>query len=65
MGEPEERILKVKNYNNTDFVNFVIERRFYMRFEKNGEKLGIEPEAIISDILSFALRKIEKVVAQK
>jgi hypothetical protein len=42
LSGPKERILKLKNYNNTDFVNLVIERRFYARLEESAEKLGIE-----------------------
>ena len=63
--EPKERILKVKNCNNTDFVNLIIERRFYTRLEESAEKLGIEPEAIISNIFFLALRKLEQMVTQE
>jgi hypothetical protein len=63
--EPKERILKVRNYNNTDFVNLVIEKRFYARLEESTDRLGIEPEAIISNIFFLALRKLERMVAQK
>jgi hypothetical protein len=65
LSEPKERILKVKNYNNTDFVNVVIERRFYAKLGEVAEKLGIEPEAIISNIFFLALRKLEQIVAKK
>lgn len=62
--------MKVKNYNNTDFVNLVaracaIARRFYTRLEENAEKLGIKPEAIISNIFFLALRKLEQMMANK
>ena len=65
LSEPKERILKVRNYNNTDFVNLVMERRFYARLDENAEKLGIEPEAIISNVFFLALRKLEQMVAQR
>jgi hypothetical protein len=65
LSGPKERILRLKNYNNTDFVNLVIERRFYTRLEENAEKLGIEPEAIICNIFSLTLRKLEQMVAQR
>jgi len=63
--EPKERILKLKNYKNTDFVNLVMERRVYRRLEESAEKLGIEPEAIMSNIFFLALRKLEEMVKEE
>lgn len=63
LSEPKERILKVRNYNNTDFVNLVMERRFYARLDENAKRLGIEPEVIISNVFLLALRKLERMVA--
>jgi hypothetical protein len=65
LGEPKERVLTVKKYNNTDFMNIVIERQFYARLQESPEKLRIEPEAIISNIFFSALRKLEQLAAQK
>jgi hypothetical protein len=63
--EPKERILEVKSYNNTDFVNIVIERRFYARLEESAETLGIKPEAVISNVFHLILRKLEQMVEKK
>ncbi|MCJ7631063.1 hypothetical protein MUP77_01485, partial [Candidatus Bathyarchaeota archaeon] len=41
------------------------ERRFYARLDENAEKLGIEPEAIISNVFFLALGKLEQMVAKK
>lgn len=65
LSEPKQRILKVRSYRNTDFVNLVMERRFYARLYENAEKLGIEPETIISNIFFLALGKLEQIVAQR
>lgn len=65
LSEPKERILKVRNYTNTDFVNFVMKRQFYAKLDENAEKLGIEPEVIISNALFLALGKLEQMVAQQ
>ena len=65
LSEPKERIFKVKSYNNTDFVNLIIERRFYTRLEESAERLGIEPEAIISNMFFLALRKLEQLVGEE
>ena len=64
LAEPAERVLVVKKYANTDFVNLVIERRFYVKLEESAEKLGIEPEAIISNIFFLTMRKLEQMIGQ-
>ena len=65
LGEPKERILKVKDYRNTDFVNLVIERRFYKRLKESAEELRIEPEVIINNIFFLVLRKLEQLAAKE
>jgi hypothetical protein len=65
LGEPKERILKVKDYRNTDFVNLVIERRFYKRLKESAEELKIEPDVIINNIFFLVLRKLEQLAAKE
>lgn len=65
LSEPKQRILKVRNYGNTDFVNLVMERRFYARLDESARKLGVEPEAIISNVFLLALGKLEKMLKQE
>lgn len=65
LGEHKERILKVKDYGNTDFVNVVIESRFYARLKESAEELEIEPDVIINNIFLLVLRKLEQLVAKE
>jgi hypothetical protein len=65
LGEPKGRILKVKDYRNTDFVNLVIERCFYARLKESAEELKIEPEVIINNIFFLVLRKLEQLAAKE
>jgi len=59
LSNPQQKILTVKNYANTKFVNIVLEKRFYTKVEKIAEKLGTKPDIIINNTLLLALKKLE------
>jgi len=56
---PQQKILTVKNYANTKFVNVVLEKQFYLKVEKIAEKLGTKPDVIINNTLLLTLKKLE------
>jgi hypothetical protein len=58
LAEPAERVLTVKKYANTDFVNLVLQRRFYANVEKLAENLGTAPDVIINNVLVSTVRKL-------
>jgi len=57
---PEKKVVTVKNYANTHFVNVIVEKPFYTRLEKVAEKLGTSPEVLISNALLLVLKKLEE-----
>ena len=59
LSDPQQKILTIKNYANTKFVNIVLEKRFYMKVEKIAEKLGTKPDIIINNTLLLTLKKLE------
>ncbi len=59
LSNPQQKILSVKNYANTKFVNIVLEKRFYIKVEKIAEKLGTKPDVIINNTLLLTLKKLE------
>jgi len=59
LSDPPERIATVKNFANTRFVGIVLERQFYIRFEKMAKKLGTPLDVIISNALLSALKQLE------
>jgi hypothetical protein len=59
LSDPQQKILTIKNYTNTKFVNIVLEKRFYMKVEKIAEKLGTKPDIIINNTLLLTLKKLE------
>ena len=61
LAEPAKRVLTVKKYANTDFVNVVMQRRFYANFEKLAENLGTTPDVIINNVLVLTLTKMMEV----
>jgi hypothetical protein len=56
--EPAERVLTVKKYANTDFVNVVLQRRFYANVENLAENFGTTPDIIINNVLVSTVRKL-------
>lgn len=63
LSSPRHNVVHVKNYANTDFVNLLVDRRFYENFTKACECLGFPPERIINNSLVAILNEIEKVSA--
>ncbi|MDH5266091.1 MAG: hypothetical protein OEW62_00280 [Candidatus Bathyarchaeota archaeon] len=59
LSNPQQKILTVKIYANTKFVNIVLEKRFYTKVEKIAEKLGTKPDIIINNTLLLTLKKLE------
>ena len=57
--DKQDKILSVKKYRNTKFVNIVLEKPFYTRVEKIAEKLSTTPDTIISNALFLTLKKLE------
>jgi len=60
LSDPQQKILTIKNYANTKFVNIVLEKRFYTKVEKIAEKLGAKPDIIINNTLLLTLKKLEE-----
>ncbi|MEM3551406.1 MAG: ParB/RepB/Spo0J family partition protein [Candidatus Bathyarchaeia archaeon] len=57
-AEPADRILTVKKYANTDFVQVMLEKRFYEDVERLAENLGATAEIILNNVLVWALKKL-------
>ena len=62
---PKEKILTVRKYANTHFVNVMVERFFYIKLEKAAKKVGTTPEALINNALLLILKKLEEKVGSK
>jgi len=59
LSNPQQKILSVKNYANTKFVNIVLEKQFYLKIEKIAEKLGTKSDILINNTLLLTLKKLE------
>jgi predicted DNA-binding ribbon-helix-helix protein len=58
LSEPVERVLTVKKYANVNFVQVMLEKRFYANVERIAENLGTTPDVIINNVLVLAIRKL-------
>lgn len=58
LSKSTERVLTVKKYANVDFVQVMLDKRFYANLERVAENLGIAPDVIINNVLVWALRKL-------
>ena len=63
-SDPQEKILTIRNYANTGFVNIVLEKWFYMKVEKIAAKLGTKPYIIINNMLLLTMKKLEDTAKQ-
>jgi hypothetical protein len=59
----QEKPVILKSYTNTSFVNLVLEKRIYKRFDRLSERLGVAPEILINNVMLMALEEIEKVAS--
>lgn len=57
------KILEVKDYANTDFVNFVMGRDYYSKIERIANKMGVTPEGIINATFISILKKMSNETA--
>lgn len=57
---PKEKVLTIMNYSNTGFVNILLGKEVYMKFEKFAKSHGVETETIISNALLSALELIKR-----
>lgn len=58
LSEPVEKVLTVKKYANVNFVQVMLEKRFYANVERIAENLGTTPDVIINNVLVSAVRKL-------
>jgi hypothetical protein len=65
VAEPAEKVLTVKRYANTDFVQVMLERRFWEDVERLTENLGATPEIILNNILVWAVKRLAKLSSPK
>jgi ParB-like chromosome segregation protein Spo0J len=63
--DQQHKILTVKNYTNTRFVNIIVEKPFYKRVEKIAEELGATPDTIINNALLATLKKLEDIAQNR
>lgn len=55
-----KRVLEVKNYANTDFVQVIVQKGFYSRIEKLASRIGTSPETIINKALISSVIELER-----
>lgn len=58
LSEPIEKVLTVKKYANVNFVQVMLEKRFYAKVEKIAENLSTTPDVILNNVLVLAVRKL-------
>jgi len=61
----EGRVLTVKKYASTHFVNVMVEKPFYAKLEKVAEELGTTPEVVINNALLLIAKRLEERVGSE
>ena len=57
---PKEKILTVRKYANTYFVNVMVEKPFYTKLEKVAKNLETTPDVLINNALLLILKRLEE-----
>lgn len=57
--EPPKGAVMIKVYTNTNFVNVMLEKKFYKQLEEKAKKLGTTPDVLIYNALLLTLKKLE------
>jgi len=62
---PNKKILTIQKYRNTNFVNVIIEQKFYNRLERLAKKMETTPDVIIGNALLLTLKKLEETTKKR
>jgi hypothetical protein len=62
--ERREKVVALKSYSNTNFVNLLIDRDLHTRFVSIALCLGIDPDVLVGNILLLEIQRIEKLLRQ-
>ena len=60
LEEPPKGAVAVKTYGNTDFVNVMLDRKFYKQLEKTAERLEITPDKLIYNAMLLLLKNFSQ-----
>ncbi|MGB9676003.1 MAG: hypothetical protein ACPL0C_02300 [Candidatus Bathyarchaeales archaeon] len=56
---PQEKVLKIVKYANTDFVQILLDGFFYDEIEKLAEGLGITSDHFVNNLLVWVVKKLK------
>jgi hypothetical protein len=59
-AEPQEKVLKIVKYANTNFVQILLDDHFYEEIEKLAESLSVSPEQFVNNLLVWAVKKLKR-----
>ncbi|MGA3060800.1 MAG: ParB/RepB/Spo0J family partition protein [Candidatus Bathyarchaeia archaeon] len=62
--KPSERVARLTNYSNTNFVTIMVEKQFYLKFKEAATELGVDVDVIINNALLLAFQKVKKLAKQ-
>jgi len=58
---PEKKVLEVREYANTHFVNVMVEKPFYMKLKEVSEKLETTPDKLIYNAIKLILKSLSNI----
>ena len=60
MEKPEEKVLRIIRYTNTNFVQILLDKHFHREIEKAAESLGITSDQFVNNLLIWAVKKLNR-----
>ncbi|MEM2954247.1 MAG: hypothetical protein QXU21_08270 [Candidatus Bathyarchaeia archaeon] len=59
-AEPQEKVLKIVKYANTNFVQILLDDHFYEEIEKLAESLSITSDRLVNNLLVWVVKKLKR-----
>ena len=60
LEEPPQGAVAIKAYGNTNFVNIMLERKFYKQLEETAKKLETTPDKLIYNAIRLILKSLSQ-----
>ncbi|MHA1582490.1 MAG: hypothetical protein ACTSYM_08400, partial [Candidatus Baldrarchaeia archaeon] len=58
LEEPPKGALAIKTYRNTNFVNIMLQKKFYRQLEETAQKLKTTPDKLIYNAILLIIKSL-------
>ena len=59
---PPKGAITIKTYKNTNFVNIMLQKKFYKQLEKTAKRLETTPDKLIYNAILLIIKRLKPVI---